>query len=97
MLDLRGRTVRKTVQAEIGKSLLQIALANQIDIGFNCTRGTCARCRCYIEEGREFLAEPTEAELSRLDEEEIEEGYRLGCQAVIARDGEIRARNKFYF
>ncbi|WP_274364498.1 2Fe-2S iron-sulfur cluster-binding protein [Paenibacillus thermotolerans] len=97
MLDLRGRTVRKTVEAEIGRSLLQIAVANRIDFGFNCTRGTCARCRCYIEEGREFLAEPTEAELDRLEEDEIAEGYRLGCQAVVARDGNIRARNKTYF
>lgn len=97
MLDLRGRTVRKTVEAKIGHSLLDIALANNIDLGFSCTRGTCARCRCYIEEGKDVLSEPSEAEYDRLGEDEIAEGYRLGCQAVIVREGDVRAGNKTYF
>ncbi|HZG57477.1 2Fe-2S iron-sulfur cluster-binding protein [Paenibacillus sp.] len=97
MLTLKGRTVVKTVEAEIGKSLLDHALAHGIDVGFSCTRGTCARCRCYVEEGRALLNEPTDAEFDRLDEDEIEQGYRLGCQAVIRRTGDVRAVNRTYF
>lgn len=97
MLELKGRTVRKTVEGKVGQSLLDIALANRVDIGFSCTRGTCARCRCYIEEGNDLLSEPTEAEFDRLGEDEIAEGYRLGCQAVLAREGDVRATNKTYF
>jgi 2Fe-2S ferredoxin len=97
MLDLKGRTVRKTVEGSIGQTLLDIALANKIDLGFSCTRGTCARCRCFIFEGRNFLSEPTEAEIDRLGEDELSEGYRLGCQAAVIAHGDIRAVNKTYF
>ncbi|HZG75231.1 MAG TPA: 2Fe-2S iron-sulfur cluster-binding protein, partial [Paenibacillus sp.] len=62
MLTLKGRTVVKTVETEPGKTLLDHAIANGIDLGFSCTRGTCARCRVYVEEGRELLSEPNDAE-----------------------------------
>jgi len=97
MLTLKGRSVVKTVPVETGKSLLDHAIAHGIDLGFSCTRGTCARCRVYVEEGRELLSEPNDAEYDRMDEDEIEEGYRLGCQAVLKRDGGIRAVNRTYF
>ncbi|WP_199614968.1 2Fe-2S iron-sulfur cluster-binding protein [Paenibacillus alkalitolerans] len=97
MLELKGRTVRKAVDAAIGQSLLDIAIANNIDMGFSCTRGTCARCRCFIEQGADLLSEPTDAEFDRLGEDEISEGYRLGCQARIIAQGAVRAVNKTYF
>jgi len=97
MLTLKGRTVEKTVDIRLGESLLDHALANGIDLGFSCTRGTCARCRCLIREGRELLNEPTDAEYDRMDEEELEEGYRLGCQAVIRKEGAVAAINRTYF
>ncbi len=97
MLTLTGRTKEAIVQAELGHTILDIALNNDIDWGFSCTRGTCARCRCYIEEGRERLAEPTKAELARMDEEELEQGYRLGCQAVIQQEGTVRAVHRTYW
>jgi 2Fe-2S ferredoxin len=97
MLYIKGRTLAKTVEIQTGKTLLDHALANEVDLGFSCTRGTCARCRCLIEEGRERLNEPTDAEFDRLGEEEIEEGYRLGCQAAIRQEGDVRAVNRTYF
>lgn len=97
MLDLKGRTIQKSVEEKIGNSILDLALKNKIDWGFSCTRGTCARCRCLIKEGSEFLSEPNEAEYDRLDTEEIDEGYRLGCQAIVQREGKITAVNKTYF
>jgi 2Fe-2S ferredoxin len=97
MLTLRGRTVTKTVPIKLGTSLLDHALSNEIDLGFSCTRGTCARCRCLIEEGRELLNQPTDAEYDRMDDEELDAGYRLGCQAVIRGDGAVSAVNRTYF
>jgi len=97
MLTLKGRTVAKTVDIKVGQTLLDHALANGIDLGFSCTRGTCARCRCYVEEGRDLLGAPTDAEFDRMDEEELEQGYRLGCQAVVVREGDVRAVNRTYF
>ncbi|CAH0118733.1 Chlorosome protein I [Paenibacillus sp. CECT 9249] len=97
MIELKGRTVSKTVDSETGYSILELALKHKVDWGFSCTRGTCARCRCYIEEGADCLEEPSDAEWRRLEPEELEEGYRLGCQAVIKRPGRIVAVNKPYF
>ncbi|MFD0867769.1 Na(+)-translocating NADH-quinone reductase subunit F [Chlamydia abortus] len=97
MLELVGRFGKKTVQPETGLSILELALKNNVDWGFSCTRGTCARCRCYISQGMELLEEPTEAEIARLDPEEFDEGFRLGCQARIKEIGPIKATNKTYF
>lgn len=97
MVQLKGRTILKTVQAEPGSSLLDLAKKHRIDWGFSCTRGSCARCRCYVEAGHEHLSEVNEIEEMRLQTEEIEEGFRLGCQAVIVSEGPIKAVNKTYF
>lgn len=97
MIELMGRTLQKTVENEKGFSLLDLALKHDIDWGFSCTRGTCARCRCLVEEGMEALSELSDEELDRLEPEEIEQGYRLGCQAKVKRDGNVKAKNIPYF
>lgn len=97
MLVLKGRRNEKSVEAETGLTILDLALKHEVDWGFSCTRGTCARCRCLIEEGAQYLAEPTEEEEDRLTEEEIAEGYRLGCQALIKESGTIQVTAKPYF
>ncbi|OPA81429.1 ferredoxin [Paenibacillus selenitireducens] len=96
-IQLKGRTIAKEVEIELGKSILDMAVKHGVDWGFSCTRGTCARCRCFIESGAEFLEAPTDAEYNRLDEEEIEAGYRLGCQAIVKVEGSVVAINKTYF
>ena len=97
MLDLTGRTIRKQVESVIGHSILDEALKHGVDWGFSCTHGTCARCRCLIEAGSEHLAELSDEEWDRLDDEELEQGYRLGCQAIIRSRGTIVAINRPYF
>ncbi|MFD2612004.1 2Fe-2S iron-sulfur cluster-binding protein [Paenibacillus gansuensis] len=97
MLLLKGKSAEKQVEEVTGLSILDLALKHEVEWGFSCTRGTCARCRCLITEGMEFLNEPTDAEWDRLDEEELKEGFRLGCQAVVKKNGNITAENKTYF
>ncbi|WP_040951200.1 2Fe-2S iron-sulfur cluster-binding protein [Gorillibacterium massiliense] len=97
MINLKGRSVSKQVASEPGKTILDIALKNDVDWGFSCTRGTCARCRCLITEGLDQLAKPTDEEFDRLEPEELEEGFRLGCQAIVKSEGSITAVNKTYF
>lgn len=97
MLDLKGRTIHKQVAPTVGQSLLDIAIEHGIDWQFSCTRGTCARCRCLVEEGAPLLSEPSDAEWDRLDEDELEQGYRLGCQALVRAAGTIKAVNQPYF
>ncbi len=97
VLLLKGRAVQKNVVPEPGKTILELALKHKVDWYYNCTRGTCARCRCYVEAGAEHLSEPNDAEKWRLTEEEIEEGYRLGCQAKVVRAGETTVTHRPYF
>jgi 2Fe-2S ferredoxin len=76
--------------ADHGKpgSLLDIALANGIELEHNCG-GSCACTTCHIivREGAENLSEMAEDEEDRLD---MAEGLtihsRLGCQAVVQGD-----------
>lgn len=96
-MQLRGRSIEKTIVPEPGKTILQHAKDHEIDWQHMCKRGTCARCRCQVIEGAEFLEEPTEAEHKRLDPEEFDEGFRLGCQTVVKAPGKIVAQNKTYF
>ncbi|RUS48162.1 2Fe-2S iron-sulfur cluster-binding protein [Cohnella sp. AR92] len=97
MITLIGRTRTAVVEPRTGISLLNLAKEAGVDWQFNCSRGTCARCRCIVAVGADLLAEVTDAEWDRLGEEELEQGYRLGCQAVIEREGTLEARNKTYF
>ncbi|MFD2115973.1 2Fe-2S iron-sulfur cluster-binding protein [Paenibacillus yanchengensis] len=98
MIELTGRTITKEVEAEEGLSILDLAIKNKVDWGYSCTRGTCARCRCLVLEGAEYLEEITDAEWDRLEPEEFDEGFRLGCQTVIkANAGTIKVKNKTYF
>ncbi|GAA3405233.1 2Fe-2S iron-sulfur cluster-binding protein [Paenibacillus hodogayensis] len=96
MIELTGRTKRKTVEAVAGQTVLQLALKADVDWAFNCTRGTCCRCRCHVVEGIACLDEPTKAERIGLEEEELEQGYRLGCQAKVISNGHIVVQNKPY-
>ena len=76
--------------ADHGKpgSLLDIALANDIELEHNCG-GSCACTTCHVivREGAENLSEMAEDEEDRLD---MAEGLtirsRLGCQAVVQGD-----------
>ncbi|MCA0754428.1 (2Fe-2S)-binding protein [Paenibacillus sp. N4] len=98
MIELKGRTKTATVEAEAGLSILDHALKHDVDWGFSCARGTCARCRCLITEGGDQLEGITDEEWDRLEPEEFEEGYRLGCQAIVKSDqAQIKAVNKTYF
>ncbi|MBU6145184.1 MAG: 2Fe-2S iron-sulfur cluster binding domain-containing protein [Paenibacillaceae bacterium] len=85
-MQLIGRSVTKTVAVQRGATVLDHALAHEVDFGFSCVRGTCARCRCLVQSGSVGLAEVTDAEWDRLTEEELAQGYRLGCQAVVVDD-----------
>ncbi|GAB2692474.1 2Fe-2S iron-sulfur cluster-binding protein [Paenibacillus thermoaerophilus] len=96
-VTLIGRAVTREVASEPGETLLELALRHGVDWGSSCRRGTCARCRCLIESGMEHLHDITDEEWDRLDEDEMERGFRLGCQAVVKSDGPVVARWKPYF
>ncbi|MMZ70160.1 hypothetical protein D1872_331430 [compost metagenome] len=51
-----------------------------------------------VTEGADQLEDITDEEWDRLEPEEFEEGYRLGCQAIVkSNEAKITAVNKTYF
>jgi 2Fe-2S ferredoxin len=97
VLELKGRKIQKQVEPERGLTILDHALKSGVDWGFSCTRGTCARCRCLVTAGMECLEEVNEAEEARLEPEELERGFRLGCQAKVKTAGDIVVLHRPYF
>ncbi|MCV4231890.1 (2Fe-2S)-binding protein [Virgibacillus sp. LDC1] len=97
IIELTGREVQRSVAPVLGMTVLDLAERNDVDWNSFCKRGTCARCRCMVVEGIEYLSDPNLAEERRLDPEEIEEGYRLGCQSKIEAVGPIKIKHAPYF
>ncbi len=81
-----------------GWTVLDAMIKADVEWGFSCTRGSCARCRCLVTEGLSLLSEASDAEWDRLTEEELNEGYRLACQLkVSSNEGAIHVIHKPYF
>lgn len=83
-------------RAAVGESILEIAMDHGIAIEHACG-GVCAcsTCHVYVDKGEQYLNEPEDAELDRVDEAPgANLKSRLSCQAVIqpsaSRGGEIR-------
>eukprot|EP01103_Thecamoeba_quadrilineata_P019694 TRINITY_DN8093_c0_g1_i1.p1 TRINITY_DN8093_c0_g1~~TRINITY_DN8093_c0_g1_i1.p1 ORF type:complete len:174 (+),score=28.98 TRINITY_DN8093_c0_g1_i1:71-592(+) len=81
----------KEVQAEIGKSILEIAHANNIDLEGAC-EGSLACSTCHVILPKEFydkLPEPTDEENDMLDLAfGLSETSRLGCQIILNEEME---------
>ena len=78
----------KTVEAEKGMNLLEIALKNGIDLEHNCGGNcACSTCHVIIREGMEYLSPMQIDEEDQLDEADgLTLSSRLACQAKISGD-----------
>ena len=61
--------------------LLDAALNQGKPINYKCRKGTCGQCTVQVLQGPE-LSKPNEQEQKKLGNE-VNNGYRLACQAVI--------------
>ena len=85
----------REVQANVGDSLLDIALANDVSIEHACG-GFCActTCHCEVIEGKDNLEVPDNDELERLAViDDPTPTSRLGCQAKVKGDVVVRVVN----
>lgn len=73
-ITLDGAT--RKISADEGQSLLDAALASDIDAPFACRAGVCSTCRCRVIEGEVEMAVN-----HALEDYEVEKGYVLSCQA----------------
>lgn len=77
----------ETVRVKSGTELRRLAEAVHADFHVPCGgKGRCGKCKVVFEEG---APNPTPTELDVLTEAEIEQGYRLGCMAVIYHDAVV--------
>lgn len=80
--------VNKTVEAEEGQSLLDVAMDNDIRLEHNCGGNcACSTCHVVVKDGMEKLSRKTEEEQDELEEAEgLTPTSRLGCQSKIYGD-----------
>ena len=75
----------RRVQVAEGKTLLEAA--RQAGVGLNAVcggAGVCGTCRVRVVEG--VVSPPNKSEANFLDQDELDEGYRLACQVEVQGD-----------
>lgn len=87
-VDKDGQDV--VVKAPIGKSLLEVAHENDIELEGACEGSlACSTCHVIVEDAEYYkrMPEPTEDELDMLDLAfGLTETSRLGCQVIAAKE-----------
>ena len=73
------------IEAEVGDLLIEVALANGIDIEHACEMAcACTTCHVIVREGFDSLEESDETEDDLLDKAwGLEPDSRLSCQVVV--------------
>jgi uncharacterized 2Fe-2S/4Fe-4S cluster protein (DUF4445 family) len=75
----------ETIEVPAGELLLDAAVAAGIPLNAPCGgHGRCAKCLVRVEEGR--CSVPADHEREALGEEELQQGWRLGCCATAETD-----------
>lgn len=75
----------KTIEAEPGTTICDLALANGIELEHACEKScACTTCHVIVREGFDSLAEAEDEEEDMLDKAwGLEPESRLGCQARV--------------
>ena len=77
----------KAAEVAAGRTLLSAALEMEIPISHVCGGdGACGTCRVEVIEGWQHLTPPTPDETYK----ELEEPYRLSCQAKVIGDVQVK-------
>lgn len=85
----------KVCEAEVGESILDVALNNDISIQHACG-GYCActTCQVIVKSGESNLSEMEEDEEDRMDDKGVlHPSARLGCQAKVKGDMTVEVVN----
>ncbi|MAT93954.1 MAG: NADH:ubiquinone reductase (Na(+)-transporting) subunit F [Halioglobus sp.] len=77
----------KTITVPAGGKLLQTLSESNIFLASACGGGgTCAQCKCIVEEGGGSMLPTEESHFTR---READEGWRLSCQTAVKQDMKI--------
>tara|TARA_R110002049_G_scaffold83933_4_gene213588 strand:+ start:6457 stop:7680 length:1224 start_codon:yes stop_codon:yes gene_type:complete len=84
----------KTITVPAGGKLLQTLSEADLFLPSACGGGgTCAQCKCIINEGGGSMLPTEQAHFNR---REAAEGWRLSCQASVKQDMEIRVPDEVF-
>lgn len=84
----------KTIVVPAGGKLLQTLASNNLFLASACGGGgTCAQCKCVVEEGGGAIL-PTEE--SHFTKREAGEGWRLSCQVPVKQDMKIEVPEEVF-
>jgi len=79
---------KDTIEVEQGSSVLSTLAAKDVYLPSACGgKGSCGQCKCQIISGG---GEILDSEKGHFTRKQIKEGYRLGCQAKVKGDLEIK-------
>ena len=84
----------KTISVPAGGKLLQTLSEANIFLASACGGGgTCAQCRCIVEDGGGAMLPTEESHFSR---REAAQGWRLSCQTAVKQDMKIRVPEEVF-
>lgn len=87
MITVSFKPGGQSAEVESGSTILAVAEDLGVTITAPCGgRGRCGRCRVICERG---CAGPTRAEQDLLTGEELRNGIRLACEAVLTEDAQV--------
>lgn len=66
-----------------GENMLDAALDRDVELDFSCREGNCDTCMVKVLKGREHLNDITPEERDMLDEDQLQEGFRLSCMVTV--------------
>lgn len=90
-LEINGE---KTLTVSAGDKLLQTLAANDLFLASACGGGgTCAQCRCIVEEGGGEMLPTEQGHFTR---REAREGWRLSCQVTVKQDMKVRVPEEVF-
>ncbi len=66
----------RTIEMPAGMTVLEAALAQDIEVPYSCRAGVCSTCRCRVTQGEVEMAAN-----HALEDHEVARGYALSCQS----------------
>ncbi len=87
-VELKFENENRSGVVAVGSYLIDAA--HRLGVEVECERrGESDLCAMKITQGRDLLSSPTAAEQTQLDEQRLNDGERLSCQAKLEKAGEI--------
>jgi 2Fe-2S ferredoxin len=86
-----NKAPEQIVDIELGESILEVALDNDIHLSHNCGAVcACSTCHIYLENGETLVQELSDKEEDFVDRARNPKiNSRLACQCILEKDGNL--------